>query len=170
MNTEAYLHIFHRWEVEICDVGLGHFLDIYGVEKIPLGRQLQAKMNSLTMRIEGFDDDPRELFCIPEVRDFYSRLLGAWPYWLYFCSLDSRELVAVAMSCLQSVEIVEADQHNPPRLRYSPRELGEFVFAALPAMNEMCERSEMSELQIYERSKEVFAYFGIPFNSPPPGA
>jgi hypothetical protein len=35
-------------------------------------------------------------------------------------------------------------------------------------MNLMCDRAEMFERRIYDRSKAVFAYFGLPFDAPPP--
>ena len=35
-------------------------------------------------------------------------------------------------------------------------------------MNALCERGEMFERLIYERSKRVFEYFGLPFDAPPP--
>jgi hypothetical protein len=34
--------------------------------------------------VHGFDDDSRELYDIPEVRDFIYRLDKEFPYWLYF--------------------------------------------------------------------------------------
>jgi hypothetical protein len=40
---------------------------------------------SLLLAFHGFDDDPRELHCIPEVRRFVREFRRIWPYWLYFC-------------------------------------------------------------------------------------
>jgi hypothetical protein len=35
-------------------------------------------------------------------------------------------------------------------------------------MNLMCERAEMFERYIFERTKAVFQYFGLPFDEEPP--
>jgi hypothetical protein len=35
-------------------------------------------------------------------------------------------------------------------------------------MNLMCERANMFERLIYDRSKSVFEYFGLPFDAEPP--
>ena len=32
----------------------------------------------------GYDDDPREIEAIPEVREWFSKLFAAWPYWFFF--------------------------------------------------------------------------------------
>jgi len=87
MNLVVYQ--FSRSKVERGD--FSHFLDLYAPEKLPQGRRLREMMNSMTFMIEGFDDDPREIHSIPEVRSFYTALREAWPYWLYFCNLDAEE-------------------------------------------------------------------------------
>ena len=35
-------------------------------------------------------------------------------------------------------------------------------------VNAMCERAEMSEEQIYDRTKAVFEHLGLPFDAEPP--
>jgi hypothetical protein len=35
-------------------------------------------------------------------------------------------------------------------------------------MNIMCDRAGLAERLIYDRSKAVFEYFGMPFNAEPP--
>ena len=39
---------------------------------------------SLVFQVGGYDDDPRELPEIPEVRAFFRRLAAEWPHWLWF--------------------------------------------------------------------------------------
>jgi hypothetical protein len=36
-------------------------------------------------------------------------------------------------------------------------------------MNVICEQAGLSERAIYDRTKAVMEYFGIPFDAPPPG-
>ena len=49
------------------------FLSRVGKFRVPVGKQLQGMMNSLALMIEGYDDDPREIYAIPEVRTFYQQ-------------------------------------------------------------------------------------------------
>ncbi|RYE40856.1 MAG: DUF1817 domain-containing protein [Hyphomicrobiales bacterium] len=39
---------------------------------------------SLVIQVLGYDDDPRELAEIAEVRAFFARLTEEWPHWLWF--------------------------------------------------------------------------------------
>ena len=48
-----------------------HFLGLYGPDKLPAGRRLREMMNGLVFGIEGWDDDPREIHAIPEIRRYY---------------------------------------------------------------------------------------------------
>ena len=34
--------------------------------------------------IDGYDDDTRELFEIPDVRTYMAKLDADWPYWFYY--------------------------------------------------------------------------------------
>lgn len=40
--------------------------------------------DSLLIQVRGYDNDPRELPEIPEVRAFFARLAQEWPDWLWF--------------------------------------------------------------------------------------
>jgi hypothetical protein len=48
----------------------------------------------------GYDHDRRELFEIPEVREFVARLDASFPYWLFFLSKHSTGLQALAFCFL----------------------------------------------------------------------
>jgi Uncharacterized conserved protein len=39
---------------------------------------------SVMFQVEGYDDDPRELPEIQEVRDYFRLLTNEWPHWLWF--------------------------------------------------------------------------------------
>ena len=41
---------------------------------------------AVTLVFHGYDDDPRELEAIPEVRAWFAQLFAAWPYWSFFAS------------------------------------------------------------------------------------
>lgn len=49
-----------------------------------MGKQLQGMTNRLALMIEGYDDDPRQIFALPEVRTFYKQLWQRCLCWLYF--------------------------------------------------------------------------------------
>ena len=49
-----------------------------------------------------------------------------------------------------------------------PLDLLNFIKRDFMPMNAMCDRAEMFERGIYDRSKAVFGYFGLPFDAEPP--
>jgi hypothetical protein len=164
MNLVVYQ--FSRSKVERGD--FSHFLDIYAPEKLPRGRRLREMMNSMTFMIEGFDADPREIHSIPEIRSFYASFCQAWPYWLYFCNLDSEEFQMMVLCCLPSIAALKVDARANVAVEYDRGELMEFLWANFPPMNAMCERGGMFERGIYDRTKAIFDYFKLPFDAPPP--
>ena len=166
MGNDFVVYQFSRSKVERAD--FSHFLSLYGPEKLPRGRPLREMMNTLTFMIEGFDDDPREVHSIPAIRCFYAAFHKAWPYWLYFCNLDSEELKMMVLCCLPSISAVKVDQQPEVSVEYHKMELLQFISADFGPMNVMCERGGMFEDRIYDRTKSVFGYFDLPFDVAPP--
>ena len=46
--------------------------------------QARANLEGLDIAFDGYDHGSREIFEIPEVRDFVSRLDVEFPFWLFF--------------------------------------------------------------------------------------
>ena len=58
---------------------------------------------TIRFMFSGYDEDPRELYSIPEVRRCVQRLTDEFPYWLHYADKDSESLLVV-LTCLASVE------------------------------------------------------------------
>src|SRR2546429_3454045 len=107
MVSDLICYEFSRSKLERGD--LTHFLKLYAPDKLPAGQPLRDMMNSMVFCVEGYDDDPREIQIIPEVRQFYSALHAAWPYWLYFCNLDQDGLKMMVCCCLNNFTALKVD-------------------------------------------------------------
>ncbi len=153
---------FSRDRVEAGDAE--DFLSRFGQSRVPVGTPLQGMMNGLLLMIEGYDDDPREIYAIPEVRTFYQQLWQRWPYWLYFCNLDTENLMMMVVCCLDSLDALKVQGQPQVQVQINPLEVVQFISGGFVPMNEMCERAGMSERQIFERTKAVFEYFNLPFD------
>lgn len=70
-----------------------------------------AYQNCVSFTISGYDDDPRELPEIPEVRRFMRQVVLEWPHWIWFLVRGSGS-IPLLMSLLCEVEIVR-DPSNP---------------------------------------------------------
>ena len=168
MEHDIILYQFSREKVERGD--FSPFLSLYAPDKLPGGRRLREMMNCFVFCVEGWDNDSREIHSIPEVRRFYSAFHAAWPYWLYFANLDVDTLKTMVMCCLPSIADIKVDGNPIVGVEYDPLELVRFVGRDFAPMNLICERAEMSERGIYDRTKAVFEYFRLPFDAEPPPA
>lgn len=64
---------------------------------------LRRHRESLVFQVRGYDEDPRVIFEVPEIRDYFADLADAWPHWLWF--LHRRVgMVVLFMSLLCRVE------------------------------------------------------------------
>jgi len=163
---DAVFYQFSRSKVERGD--FSHFLSLYSPDKLPSGRRLRQMMNSFVFCIEGWDDDEREIHSIPEIRRFYSAFHEAWPHWLYFCNLDTDTLRTMTMCCMNSLTAIKVDGSPQVQVQYEPTELLEFLSRDFAPMNALCDRAQMFESLIYDRSKAVFEYFGLPYDTARP--
>ena len=60
----------------------------------------------ISLVVDGFDHDPRELFEITAVRRYIRSLDDRWPYWLFFLS-QADDSIVVLESCLcDAIEVV----------------------------------------------------------------
>ena len=166
MERDLIFYQFSRSKVERGD--FSHFLNLYAPDKLPTGRRLRDMANSFVFGIEGWDNDPREIHMIPEIRRFYSAFHEAWPYWFYFCNLDMDTLRAMTMCCMPSINVMQATGQVQVSVTCEPLDLLSFIKRDFLPMNLMCERAGMFEDRIYDRTKAVFEYFNLPFETEPP--
>lgn len=117
--------------------------------------------------VEDYNDDPREVYAVPESRAFYQILCERWPYWLYFFNLESEDLMMMTICCLDSMDALKVKGREQVQVSLDPLEVVRFISGGFVPMNEMCERAGMHESQIYLRTKAVFEYFNLPFEAQP---
>ena len=102
----------------------------------------------------GYDQDRRELFEIPEVRDFVYKLDEEFPFWLFFLSKKHISLQAIALCFLPPYLTEEAKRTVLPQ--HLDRLLNNRWW---PAMNEICEVVGFTEDDIEQLSGRVVSYF-----------
>jgi hypothetical protein len=65
------------------------------------------------------------------------------------------------------VSTLQVDGKTNVAITFDPLDILNFLKTDFVAMNEICDRAEMFEERVYERSKRVFEYFGFPFDATP---
>lgn len=168
MDTPApMMLVFPRLEIEA--LNLTPFLRRFGASVLPKGKELAALMGQFNFMVHGYDDDPQEVYAIAEVRAFYRKLRAEWPYWLFFCDLRNEGLLMMTVCCLKELSGAKRIGEPNAQVVINPLELIQFISEGFVPMNEMFERARESEMAIYNRTKAVMEYYGLPFDAPPPG-
>ena len=114
---------------------------------------VQRFRGRVQITFHGFDNDPREVYEIPEVRRFCVDLDRVFPYWFYFLSTDNETLKMIAF-CLVPVTKVAPGLVNPSRLG-----LASFLASHFLAMNTLFENYKLEEEINIEISDRVNEYF-----------
>ena len=103
--------------------------------------------------ISGFDNDPRELAEISEVRIFMKKLDSEWPFWFVFASPYCLTLKFLAFTLSK----VQKDAHGQMFMESS--DLVKFMFEHFAAMNIMQDKGWISEADNIHVSKKIEKYF-----------
>jgi hypothetical protein len=107
----------------------------------------------LIFGIRGYDDDPRELFEVPEVRTWMEELDREFPYWFYFMDLGSRSTLSLVAFCLCRWEKVPGGKMIPLG------DLQVFVVNHFVAMNRLAASLGETQEEVDRRSREITAFF-----------
>lgn len=108
-RADFVICVFTRTEVESCDIEpalarLGLFSENNAAANDYAGR--------MALFFEGYDDDPRELFAIPECVAYFRELTQRFPYWMHFLSTKTpQDSLDIAMKLLVEMkqELVMGD-------------------------------------------------------------
>ena len=108
---------------------------------------------AVTLVFNGYDDDPRELEAIPEVREWFATLFKAWPYWSFFASRVD-QTVPLVLTLLMPGETV-AGEPGMVGWEFDPDELKPLLVEMFGYQNELIERLEIGE-DVNERASRDF--------------
>ena len=105
----------------------------------------------ISLVIDGYNTDSRELFEIPEVRRYIQQLDAMWPYWFFFLS-QVDDSIKVIESCLcDSIEVV------PGVTSIDTEQLNDCLTRHFSALNSYCEAINLPESKIQEISEGIIS-------------
>jgi hypothetical protein len=132
-------------DVQACDTttvltALNSFLETQ--ERVAWGR------GRITLIFEGFDDDPRDVWNIPEIRRYIEKLDEQFPYWFYFADLDAHTLKVLALCLCRVVKVGNGSTPDPEDLKH-------FLASHVIALNILCDRFDLGDEIKEEITKQV---------------
>lgn len=106
----------------------------------------------------GYDQDPRELFEIPEVIAFVDDLHARWPYALYFLSREGHGLHTLQV-CLARAEIVREARDGVARIKLDANRMRTLMNDEwLPGLAHLCTRAGYDEQAVAAMTDSAVAY------------
>lgn len=108
---------------------------------------------AVTLVFHGYDNDPRELEAIPEVREWFAKLYKSWPYWSFFASRVDQTVPLVLTLLLKG----EAVTGEPGMIgwHFDIDDLSRLLMELFGHQNELIERLEIGE-DVNERVTQEF--------------
>lgn len=103
----------------------------------------------MTLVIDGYDNDPRELVDIHQVRVFLRRLDEEWPYWAYFFN-QVDDTIKLYLSCLCGT-----DFPGGGAVELDTKKLQEVLMDGFTVMNSVFDRFSFPESELETQSRGV---------------
>ena len=75
-------------------------------------QSFEAEFQRYVFLIFGYDDDPRELYQIPEVVSFIKDLNSKLPFWLYFVNTGDKRFFSWMIACLCQAMSLDQDEET----------------------------------------------------------
>jgi len=141
-NTEPAIIVLDITRKEVESGSIGSVLERLHVLTDTRENSLLYR-ESLVFQVSGYDDDPRELSEIPEVRSFFHRLAAEWPHWLWFLARGC-SAVALLLALLCEVKRVRTNGRNAGVEYASKTELAAVM------------------MDLFDRGNFLFNTYGIP--------
>jgi hypothetical protein len=111
--------------------------------------------NNVMISFQGYDDDPRGLFEISEVREFIKELDTQWYSWLFFMTKEPCiSPLAIITLCLCRYTRSSAGLFIPDR-----KDSRRFMWNHFGALNGLCQICNLSKEQKEAATQEVTEYF-----------
>ena len=158
MATSRFSPVKDQQIVVVCDsasIAAGDIAEVLSSLKSLSGDRSSTMRaeGAVTLAFNGYNDDPRELESIPEVKEWFAKLFEAWPYWSFFASRID-QTVPLVLTLLLPGEAV-AGEPGMVGWAFDLDELKPLLLKMFGDQNELIERLEIGE-DVNERSSHDF--------------
>lgn len=107
----------------------------------------------MSLVVDGYDEDPRELIDIPQVRNFLREFSMAWPYWgFFFNQIDDSLMILGACVCGK-------DFPGAGTVEMDVKLLEKFVRAGFDGMNKLFDKHHFPEAELETMSRGLGELF-----------
>ncbi|APP82586.1 hypothetical protein P2A78_20660 [Xanthomonas perforans] len=107
LNHDAIIFVFSRERVERGDIGdtLGQLNALsHNAENV------RRFVGRVFFMFDGYNDDPRQIYQVPEARDFFAKLTAMLPLWAHYLHRDAETVGIAYLLLCQSEPFYENKQ------------------------------------------------------------
>ena len=151
------IHTFTKTEIEALD--FTRFDNLFGHWPKLWASELKEKFDSLILQVDGYNENPEEIYCIPEVRKYFQALHSRWPWWAYFLNNSESSMAVVYLCLLKSVDSYKKDAQPECAAAFDPREILEIIRHDFGRMNYLWRIAGLSDEENDRRSDEILSLF-----------
>lgn len=105
----------------------------------------------MSLVVDGYQTDPRELVDIVQVRSFLREFAMQWPYWSFFFTHDDISIILLASCCCGS------EYPGGGRVAIDYKKLQMFLTQGFNALNLLFEKHGFSEIPLESHCKSLLA-------------
>ena len=120
-----------------------------------------CEMDGMIFSVQGYDDDLRELFQIPEFRVFIRELSRHKIPWLYLASLESLWLQVMALCLVDNAAAVTDTRKGRTKMAFPGPDVAGFLEAQMEAFEAMCSFKGLTREASEDRIRDVCVSFGF---------
>jgi hypothetical protein len=98
---------------------------------------LAASNGTISLMVGGYDNDPRELHMIPEVRDYFKALDEDFPYWFHICTRIEHSLRLLFLMLADLTPVANPNHSGVVSAQIANDDLNHFVNSHFEAMDSL---------------------------------
>jgi len=163
LGFDPLIFVISHPEIQRCDINRVHqvFLEMLQPKH---ARDLRQHVS---IAVDGYDDDQRELVEIPEVRAWFQKFDNHWPYCFFFLDPDLPSNLRLFAGCVCPIEFVGGVVYRSPskpirRLRFTDRfALNSFWDSHFAAMKAICDGLGDTEETIAGMTQRILSVLGL---------
>jgi len=156
-GINGVVYVTMREEVERCDPS--RFLSAFGVATPPA--ELLRLRGKILFTIEGYDEDPAEIYEIEAVRKFYTKVHRKWPCWMFYADLNSGCLTAIACCIAPNIVSIKRRRCQKHAVHIPQAFRAAFFKRGLPAAALLHAKAGISRSQGVMMLKNVARYLAV---------
>lgn len=118
---------------------------------------LEASNGTISLLVDGYDTDARELHMIPAVRSYFTELDAAFPYWFHVCTRIEHSLRLLFMLLVDLTPVQSRD--GSVNVQFANDDLHEFLEKHFQAMDSIHGKHGFSEEENARITELVMNYF-----------